>query len=91
MTIQGLAVIKRIWVTFLGWVKAVIENGLKIFAACFLRNGEWGIGDRREGLDSDKMVFQRAFHAVPLLCLLAQLLISGKKKSFIPICLLDSI
>lgn len=38
---------KRIWVTILVGVEAVIENGLKTFAAGFLRNGVWGIGDSR--------------------------------------------
>lgn len=41
-TIQGLVIIKRIWVSFIGGVEAVIEDDLKIFPVCFLRNGGGG-------------------------------------------------
>lgn len=81
--IQGLA-IKRIWVIFLMGAEAVIEDGLKTCIVCFPENGRVGV----EEFDPDRMVFQRAFHAVSLVvspCSVACI----SKKSFILVCLLD--
>lgn len=83
-TIQTMVTIKRIWVTFF----VGVEDGLKTFVACILRDGGGGMGGWWM-LDSGKMVLHRAFHAIFLRLSACSVTYISKTPSFIPVCLLD--